>query len=58
MSDDICGSEPPPFLIGVDGSKWVAGDCWCTLAPGHQGDCVCEICRKRYGMPGWRREGG
>lgn len=44
--EPICGSEPPR-----DG-QW--GDCWCTLPPDHDGECVCAPCRERHGAPGWR----
>lgn len=46
--DPICGSEPPPNL-GF-------GDCWCTLPPDHDGDCLCGPCMERYEAPGWKPE--
>lgn len=56
-ADDVCGSDPPRFLTAADGTRWMAGDCWCTLPPDHGGDCVCETCAARYGAPGWRTPG-
>lgn len=52
-TDDVCGSEPPRVVKGPDGGFWVPGDCWCTREPGHEGDCLCEICADRHGAPGW-----
>lgn len=48
--DDYCGSDPPLRADDPD-TQW--GDCWCTRASDHGGDCVCEPCRDRYGAPGW-----
>ncbi|WP_442803625.1 hypothetical protein OG411_29840 [Streptomyces pseudogriseolus] len=45
---DCCGAEPP-----ADGS-W--GDCWCTLAPDHDGEHRCQPCTDRHGAPGWTDE--
>lgn len=53
--DPICGSEPPRTITAPDGEVWQAGDCWCTLDADHDGDCVCEPCRDRFGAPGWRK---
>jgi hypothetical protein len=50
----VCGSEPPRTLTAPDGTEWTAGDCWCTLPPDHDGQCVCEPCRDRHGTPGWQ----
>ena len=52
-ADEECGSEPPRYLTDHRGREWVSGDCWCTLAVGHEGECVCGVCRDRYGAPGW-----
>jgi hypothetical protein len=51
--DDVCGSEPPRLITDAQGQVWRTGDCWCTLAPDHDGDCVCETCQDRHGAPGW-----
>lgn len=48
-----CESEPPAVLTCADGVEWIPGDCWCTRPQGHEGQCVCEICAKRFGAPGW-----
>jgi hypothetical protein len=53
----ICGSEPPRIIVEPDGSEWAAGDCWCTIAPGHGGLCYCGPCSARYGAPGWVMQG-
>lgn len=50
---DQCGSEPPLLIIDRDGRQWLAGDCWCTLTPDHDGLCYCEPCTIRLGAPGW-----
>ncbi|MCM1974609.1 hypothetical protein [Streptomyces sp. G1] len=47
--DEGCGAEPP------DG--W-PGDCWCTLAAGHDGTHRCEPCSTRHDAPGWSDENG
>lgn len=39
-----CGAEPP--------EGW-PGDCWCTLAVGHEGPHRCEPCSNRHDAPGW-----
>lgn len=53
--DDYCGADPPPVVVAPDGTEWVPGDCWCTRPSDHDGDCICEPCRDRYGAPGWPR---
>ena len=45
--DEGCGAEPP------DG--W-PGDCWCTLAAGHEGPHRCGPCSTRHDAPGWSDE--
>lgn len=51
---DVCQSDPPRTLYDGEGQEWGApGDCWCTKTTAHAGDCACEICTARYGMPGW-----
>lgn len=45
--DEGCGAEPP------DG--W-PGDCWCTLAAGHEGLHRCGPCSTRHDAPGWSHE--
>ncbi len=45
--DEGCGAEPP------DG--W-PGDCWCTLAAGHEGLHQCGPCSTRHDAPGWSDE--
>lgn len=48
--ETLCGSEPPR---GPD-DDCIWGDCWCTLPADHpEEECVCEICRDRYGTPAW-----
>ncbi len=42
---ECCDSEPPRS------GTW--GDCWCTLADGHEGLCFCQPCTERFGAPGW-----
>lgn len=51
--DDCCGSQPPRTLVDDNGETWIAGDCWCTLPDGHEGQCLCEPCHRRTGAPGW-----
>ncbi|MET7688028.1 hypothetical protein ABZT06_08605 [Streptomyces sp. NPDC005483] len=41
---ECCGAEPP--------EGW-PGDCWCTLAQGHDGAHRCESCSNRHDAPGW-----
>lgn len=54
VQDECCGSEPPPVITTDDGTQWRTGDCWCTLPVDHtEPQCVCEICRARFGAPGW-----
>lgn len=48
--EPICGANVPE-----DG---VWGDCWCTMPPGHDGDCFCGPCTERHGAPGWPHEEG
>lgn len=48
--DDYCGADPPMRADNPD-TKW--GDCWCTKPSSHDGECVCEPCRDRFGAPGW-----
>lgn len=53
----ICGSSPPAELVSPNGDEvWLAGDCWCTVAPGHDGLCYCGPCNDRYLAPGWLAE--
>lgn len=47
------GSEPPRIMTDERGREWQLGDCWCTLAPTHDGKCHCEPCTQRLGAPGW-----
>jgi len=49
----VCGSSPPVKLVGPGGEEWIPGDCWCTVAPDHDGFCYCGPCSVRYGAPGW-----
>lgn len=51
--DDVCGSGPPEVLVDTQGNVWTPGDCWCTLPPRHDGQCLCEVCTARYNTPGW-----
>lgn len=56
MTDDCCGSQPPRTLVDDEGQTWLAGNCWCTLDEGHEGQCLCEPCFIRNGAPGWVNE--
>lgn len=49
----ICGSSPPAELASPNGEVWLTGDCWCTVAPDHDGLCYCGPCSTRHGSPGW-----
>lgn len=49
----VCGSEPPRIMTDERGREWEFGDCWCTLAPDHDGLCFCGPCTERFGAPGW-----
>lgn len=50
--EPICDAFPPDTITDEKGRVWTPGDCWCTLPPGHDGDCHCGPCAKR-GAPGW-----
>lgn len=50
---DCCGALPPDLFIDEAGREWHAGDCWCTLAPGHSDQHRCQPCTDRVGAPGW-----
>jgi hypothetical protein len=56
--EELCLSDPPAVIGDPEGEMWYPGDCWCTLAPGHEGLCFCGPCTERYGAPGWPHKEG
>ncbi|MFJ2004786.1 hypothetical protein [Streptomyces chartreusis] len=53
QADACCGAPPPELFVDDAGREWHAGDCWCTLLPGHDGEHQCQPCTERVGAPGW-----